>query len=213
MELIPYIPVGGTRDSYSGPRWYWPDQPHSLFMHGLGYVNVRESKPLWPGATGGLIPGDGHRVWKFGAQYMSEQFADLPLRERNFIGLSHALQVMAYLAYRYDYQINSFLSVCGPVRKDMEPQYYALARQCKTWRHVYVADWWMDWTQILGSLFDGGARFRRSISIPGVIDTPLKQITHSNTVRDPKHFMDLRGAILETFPVRMGDFEVTQHSE
>ena len=56
------------------------------------------------------------------------------------------------------------------------------------WTHLY-ADWWRDWTQLGGSLFDWKIRpFRRTMRLDGVEDLKVSGVGHSDLVRKPEHF-------------------------
>ena len=42
-----YVPIGGTRDQFSGPRWWMLDSPHSQWMAEHGYENARPNNELY----------------------------------------------------------------------------------------------------------------------------------------------------------------------
>ncbi len=170
------------------------DSPHSQWMAEHGYENARpNNEPLWSGATGGVIPGDEHRVWRFGGLNTSKLLLALPLEDRNLVCLSHADQVIAYCCVENGVQINNLITLMGPVRKDMEEHYRGLVNQVAgQWVHVH-AQWWKDKMQLLGALFDKGLRYRRAMKIEGVEDVQIKGVSHSSIVRNPEHFDKLLG--------------------
>jgi hypothetical protein len=131
-----------------------------------------------------------HRDWVAGGYALSYFLERLPYEHRNVICHSHGIAPVLYaLALRGDLvPMRRLVSVCSPVRRDLQDVADDARPYVDRWRHVSSSqgDPW----QRLGELFDGhvgwGARkweqAHENVSIPG--------IGHSKLLNDPA-FLDL----------------------
>lgn len=145
----------------------------------------------WTGNVSGvpnILSKGAHRDWVAGGYALAYFLRGLDYADRNLIVHSHGLAPVIYAAVRERVEIRRLISVCSPVRRDLQHQASGAVQRIGRWRHIAAAtgDPW----QRLGELFDGhfgwGERkwkqAHENLSIPG--------IGHSGLLNDPK-FLDL----------------------
>ena len=108
----------------------------------------------------------------------------VPLADRNLIGHSHAMQVIAY-ACAAGLKINRLITIGSPVRKDMRDVYAAARPNVARWLHVHSDR--SDRIQWLGTLFDGHVGVVRRQPFADV-NLGIPQVSHSRLLNDPLCF-------------------------
>lgn len=144
------ILVEGTH----GGQWA---QPGSLFWQ---LLEANGFTPLlfkgWTTDVSGLptLLGAGpHSDWMAGGYSLGYFLEDIPYENRNILCHSHGLNPVLYQATLVRQPIRRLVSVCSPVRADMQATATAAKPLIGRWRHV--ADTHGDHWQRLGELFDG----------------------------------------------------------
>lgn len=135
-----------------------------------------------------------HRDWDVGGNFLAEFLRPSgasvthPLNDyvricdRNVICHSHGLQAVLYACGAYDLRINNLISICSPIRKDME----LLAAQARPniGRWVHVSAKGGDRMQWFGELFDGRLGIVRAAPL-AEWNLQLPGIGHSGLFVDP----------------------------
>lgn len=154
------ILVGGTfafRGSIPVGAWYSPTSLFSAMLTGLG-LDVAGSRPgerafTWSTDLDGIFESD-HVDWKAGGasllEYISPslcQGARIAPADTTIIAHSHARQIVLYAAAA-GLRIGHLVTVCGPVRFDMEDVAKKARPNIGTWTALTSDD--TDWIEILG---------------------------------------------------------------
>ncbi len=130
-----------------------------------------------------------HRDWIAGGYALSYFLRGLDYADRNLIVHSHGLAPVLYACVREKVDIRRLVSVCSPVRRDLQRQAAGAVQRIGRWRHVSSNDG--DFWQWAGELFDGHIQWGRerawkqaheNLRIPG--------IGHSRLFND-RRFLDL----------------------
>jgi hypothetical protein len=128
------------------------------------------------------------RRWEFGSLNIAKEVEDLPIEKRRFLSLSHGMQPLM-IACANGLKVKSFVSIAGPVRKDMEPYYEAAMENIEVYTCVFSDSLWRDRWQILGTIRDGTLRYTRKMKDAYCIGIP---VGHSELVRRAEHRPKLR---------------------
>ena len=173
MKPIYYIPLGGTwaydakldqawgwfRDCpYEPPGWHQVGSDVTEMMGDHGFIRAGDSLPLWSGAIGGWRH---HQPWKAGARNIYDwiQKGHFDASQLNFICYSHAGQVIAYLcAMRPRLPIRSVVTICSPMRRDMDDVWAHSELTPDNHLHLYARGWGDRWRW-----FGQGFRFKRKM--------------------------------------------------
>jgi hypothetical protein len=171
----------------------WASDPASAFRDMLRRHDV--SAVVFEGWTTNIdgVPNilakGRHRDWIAGGYALSYFLQLMPYEDRNIICHSHGLMPVLYACALGPVPVRRVISVCSPVRGDMQATADAAVPHIDRWRHISSSRG--DVMQRLGELFDGyfslwGVRqwkqAHENLSIPG--------IGHSKLLNDPK-FLDL----------------------
>lgn len=108
----------------------------------------------------------------------------VPGAQTNIIAHSHAAQVVLYAAAA-GLKVNTLITVCSPVRHDMDQTIEKARPNITRWLHLHSDH--TDHTQILGQFFDHAVSVKRTFDaadenalVPGV--------GHSGLLHDPENF-------------------------
>lgn len=180
MQTVILVPGtwGGTND------WSCEGSPFRKYLetHGFAALQFRG----WSGDVDGFLydplENGSHADWKAGGWALKYLFAKdtYPV-----IGHSHAGNVIAYAAADTEATISALVTVCTPVRKDMQAVYRRARLNIGHWRHVYASDW--DFIQMAGSLFDRHVGFERKMA-EAHDNVGIPKISHSKLLEDPAYF-------------------------
>lgn len=191
----------GTR-----PRWYKAGSPFVQFLEDHEIEVLSKARPfVWSTDLNGAWIGGGrkqHSDWAAGGQslswYLDPAFPQVGLsllpEQRQIICHSHGLQVALYAAAS-GCEIQTLVSVCSPIRRDMMDVAIAARPRIRCWIHLYSD--WSDLTMLWGEVFDGVFKIERhahwyddhgemrvwadeSLGIPGV--------GHSGLITEPDRF-------------------------
>lgn len=188
-----YVPVAGTHDWAPGTaatRWWQAASPFTQMMRRLGLDRAGQEWPFWSTALAGTVfAGRTRRVWWHGAYVLATFLKTLPLEDRNLIALSHGGQVAAIAASRL-VPVRTLVTVCTPVRRDLDDVYRVVQAR---WLHLYCVGW-SNRLQFLGQR----VRLRWQMPAPAV-NKRLKQIGHSDLLRDPDEFEDVYREVIAPF--------------
>lgn len=149
-----------------GLQWWECTSPFCSFLKTLGIETIGGNRPfIWSTELDGLgwlqrRTVKRHLIWEAAGDnlyaYLKPPlslFDDyVPITDRNVIGHSHALQVIAY-ACAAGLKLNRLVTVGSPVRQDMADVYKAARPNIASWLHVHSDG--SDRIQWFGELFDG----------------------------------------------------------
>jgi hypothetical protein len=190
--------------TWGGENWAAPASEFRQFLEDAGgFIVVRF--PGWSNNLDGIslltkfIQHGKHRTW-IGGGYAFADFVRLLRREYEDVPIaaivhSHAVNIALYgLALSAEEQrpifLDRLISVCSPVRSDMQTPATRAVRQIGQWRHV--SSHAGDPMQRLGEWFDGEIGWnRRSWDIPGatnVTNMTIRDIGHSKLLSDPTKY-------------------------
>lgn len=143
----------------------------------------------WSGDVSGVpnfLASKKHSAWIAGGYAFADFIERLDFHDRNVICHSHGLNPVIYACARRGVKLRRVVSVCSPVRRDMEPQARALVKHCEQWRHVHSDGG--DWMQFFGEVFDRHWGWTRSWRIRGasnLVNVTIPGIGHSKLLNDP----------------------------
>lgn len=150
----------------------------STEIDGMGWLQRRTAKRhlIWQSA--------GINLFAYLKPPMSLQDLYVPIADRNLIGHSHALQVIAY-ACAAGLKINRLITVGSPVRADMADVYRQARPNIASWLHVHSDG--SDRIQWFGELFDGHLGIVREAPLADR-NVLIAKVSHSNLLNDPEAF-------------------------
>jgi hypothetical protein len=193
------IPLKQRVRRMMGLDWWQPRSALDRKLRSLKLEHLNDEHPfLWNTAVGGLefwwrfLSDKGtapdHRDWATAGHHLRlwVELQKVPYRDRNFVLHSHGLQPLMY-ACAQGLVVRNVITVCSPVRADMETV-TALARpRIGHWLHI--SDPEDDATQAAGSMFDGSVRLNRRHPAADVNDQ-VPGINHSNSLHEGE-YLDL----------------------
>jgi hypothetical protein len=179
MQTVILVPGtwGGKND------WSCEGSPFRRYLETRGFNAIQFRG--WSGDVDGLydpLENGSHSDWRAGGWALRYLLARDP---HPIIGHSHAGQVIAYCAAETRTPISALVTVCTPVRKDMEPSYREASLNIGHWRHVYASGW--DLLQRAGELFDGHIGWVRQMA-EAHDNVGIPKIGHSRLFDDPAQF-------------------------
>jgi hypothetical protein len=181
-----WLPVQGTAGLPKDvtKEWWYRDSPLVKELASVGHELIDpDDQFVWSTDIDGVFGND--RDWYAGGKALRYYLRTVPLKDRNIICHSHGLQVVLFACADIpSLPINSLISVCSPVRKDMEQVAIKARPFIGHWRQIYYDGW--DWWQRFGSLFDREFSLRRRHPLADV-NTPAKGIHHSDLLKKAKH--------------------------
>lgn len=184
MAASPVVLIEGT----FGGSWAHPDSPFCAMLHAQGFSPLRFQG--WTGNIGGLpnpFARGNHNDWIAGGHALAYFLTGLPYVDRNVIAHSHGVAVALYAAAVTGVRIRRVISVCSPVRADLQAVATAAAPRIGYWR--YVASVGFDVKQWAGELLDGHLSFRRTHKWTQAHDALfVPKIGHSKLLNDPAYF-------------------------
>lgn len=171
-----------------GGDWAKPRSKFCRMLRANGFNPIRFDG--WTTNVGGvpnILERGKHRDWIAGGYGLGYFLRDLPLESRNIVCHSHGLMPVLYQGVRVKQPIRRLISVCSPVRGDMQTQANGAKKRIARWRHIASVggDPW----QRLGELFDGHFGWGDR-NWPQAENMQIPEIGHSKLLNDPK-FLDL----------------------
>lgn len=146
----------------------------------------------WTGNVSGVpnpLSRGHHRDWIAGGYALAYFLDRLDYNDRNVICHSHGLATVFYAIVRQQVSIRRLISVCSPVRRDMQTQASGAVQRIGRWRAVSSSDW--DFWQWAGEVGDGHWQLTRARAWTQAHEnTPIAGIGHSKLLNDPA-FLDL----------------------
>lgn len=167
LELAGVATIGGARP------FIW-----STEVDGLGWLQRRKAKRhlIWESA--------GDNLFAYLKPPMSLYDDYVPIADRNLIGHSHALQVIAY-ACAAGLKINRLITLGSPIRKDMADIYRQARPNIGHWLHVHSDG--SDKIQWFGELLDGHLGIVREAPLADR-NVLIAKVSHSKLLNDPASF-------------------------
>jgi hypothetical protein len=180
------ITVPGTNGRQLASPWWVSEAPLMVFFGAQrGVVQAYPDDPFdWSTDLDGEFLGDTHSDWQAGGDALRYYLRGMALGCRNVVTHSHGLQVALYAAAK-GCRIDSLVTICGPVRHDMEPVVRLARPHIGLWVHVHSDQ--SDPIQIAGSLFDGGFLPRRDEPLADRNDS-VPGVGHSGLLYEPAYF-------------------------
>lgn len=171
-----------------GGAWAEDGSPFRTMLEREGFRVVRfQGWTLNVGGVPNLLSRGKHRDWCAGGWSLGYLLRGMALEDRNVICHSHGIGPTLYEpASCGQIPINRVISVCSPVRADLQELATEAVKRIGRWRHIAATDG--DPWQRLGEIFDGkiGWNERKwkqaheNLAIPG--------IGHSQLLNDPDYF-------------------------
>lgn len=177
------ITVPGTNGRQLASPWWALGAAFMQFLATRGIAQACPDDPFdWTTNLDGASPGDLHWDWEAGGDAI--RWYVRGMRIVNMITHSHGMQPALHAAAK-GCRLDTLITICGPVRKDMEP-IVALARpKIGTWIHVYSDQ--SDPIQIAGSFFDGSLIQHRNEPLADRNDA-IPGVGHSGLLYEPEFF-------------------------
>lgn len=171
-----------------GGTWAHPDSPFRALLHDQGFNALRFQG--WTGNVGGvpnILARGNHQDWIAGGHALGYFLDRLPYADRNLIAHSHGVAPALYAAALEQTKIRRLISVCSPVRADLQRTATAARPLIGYWRHV--ASIGFDAAQWAGELLDGHLSFTRTHKWTQAHDSMfVPKIGHSRLLNDPDYF-------------------------
>jgi hypothetical protein len=200
--LTPWVGVPGTWGNHrEDGRWWEPGSPLAEHLRSLGLAPLRSDPFVWStDLNGGFFslfrPRKAkHSDWLAGGAALTYYLRNTRLEDRNIIAHSHGLQVVLYACGFYKLEINSLVSVSGPVREDMTEVSRIARPRIGYWTHVHSPG---DRTQWFGEWFDGSLGVVRKHPLAD-LNVGVKGVGHSDLLKDPAAFGDWASLIVPAF--------------
>ena len=192
----------GTADwdpPFNEPKAWWEiGSDFDGVIRPQGIEIVTRAWPWWGTGLNGTVTTSAMRSWWNGAYDWAAALREVPLLDRNLIGHSHAGQLIALmhmLPEPYRVELNSIVTVCTPVRRDL---FEAYGRVKCPWIHLTDRNFWSNRMQIWGALFDRS--WRVDWSMPAPARTHVEPgIGHSRLLRDPLMWRGVINNVLVPF--------------
>lgn len=183
----------------AGLQWWECRSPFGAFLRSMDFNIIGGDRPyIWDTDLDGIgwlhrRPFKKHRNWEAAGlslySYLipplNAQWDDyVPIEDRNLIGHSHAMQVIAY-ACAAGMKVNRLITIGSPVREDMRDVYQLARMNIRNWMHVHSDG--SDRVQWFGELFDGHLGIVRE---QPAADRNLlvANVSHSKLLNDPAAF-------------------------
>lgn len=180
-------------------QWWQAGSDFALFLNRWDIGLIGGARPfIWSTSVDGIgwlfkRPTVKHLTWQ-NAGYCLEQYIRppllaafddyIPLAERNLVGHSHALQVIAY-ACAGGLKINRLITLGSPIREDMADVYKAARPNIGAWLHVHSDG--SDRIQWFGELFDGHLGIVRAAPLADR-NVRIDKVSHSKLLNDAGEF-------------------------
>lgn len=196
VQLVQGTWAWGHRE---GRQWWEAPSPFSLFLEAQHISCIGGLRPfIWNTELDGIgwlwrRPAKKHLNWEsaglnlysYLVPPLSAQYDDyVPIVDRNLIGHSHALQVIAY-ACAAGLKINKLITIGSPIRHDMADVYKSARPNIASWMHVHSDG--SDRIQWFGELFDGHLGIVRQAPLADV-NVMVDNVSHSKLLNDPDAF-------------------------
>jgi hypothetical protein len=153
-----YIPIHGTwAIDENETAWWKTTGPFAQFARRNAMHQWNKLPPfIWSSDINGigytfLAPKTKLVDWLAGGWSLVYYLQNVPEEHRNFIVHSHGLQPLLFCA-SFGYYIHNVVSVCSPIRNDMEDITVRARPYIHKWLHIYDQ---ADRTQFLGQIGDG----------------------------------------------------------
>jgi hypothetical protein len=170
-----------------GGGWAYPGSPLRKKLEARNFKCIRFQG--WSTDVDGVpnflgLEAGKHADWIAGGYAFGYQLASLPFEERNVICHSHGINPVLYQAKNSQVPIRNLVSVCSPVRGDMQETATAARPYIKHWRHISATDW--DFMQRAGELFDGHWNWKQVRKWEQADENvQIPKIGHSKLLNDP----------------------------
>ena len=180
-----YIPVHGTwAIDEKHTAWWKPTGPFALYAKRNNVLQWENLPPfVWSSDISGfsynLQSGNRkHTDWRAGGWSLYYYLSHVPLESRNLVIHSHGLQVVLYCA-SFGLEINNMISVCSPIRSDMNEVAETAKFRIRNWLHLYDNK---DWIQFIGQ-FGDGQFFGSRKSKHATVNQLIKGARHSDLLK------------------------------
>lgn len=182
---IYYIPVHGTwAIDEKQEAWWKVSGAFAKYAKRFG-VNQWDKLPpfIWSSDVNGfgysfLSPKTKLTDWMAGGWSLYYYLLHIPVEHRNLIVHSHGLQPLAFCC-SFGMQVRNVISVCSPIRTDMDFVYDVARRNIQNHLHIYDTS---DWMQRFGQIGDG-KWFGAQKNPYADVNHQMVDINHSDVLR------------------------------
>lgn len=198
--LIPGTYGWGWTDDAA--QWWHPSSPFVAFLQREGFAILGGDCPfVWSTELDGIPnwlkrPKRKHVIWEAGGlnlyAYLANRLVPIeyvPIRDRNIIAHSHAMQVVAY-GCANGLKVNRLLTIGSPVREDMRDVYELARPNIAQWRHLYSDA--SDRIQWFGTLFDGKLGIVRRQAFAD-LNVQVPRVSHSKLLHESSELLKVNG--------------------
>lgn len=180
-----YIPVHGTWGLDDGElAWWKPKSEFAKYATQFNMYQVSGHPFIWTsdltGVTYNLLSRHQKNAdWYAGGWALIYYCGTLAIHNRNIIAHSHGLQVVLY-ACANGLMINNLISVCSPIRADLNEITQIARPRISRWKHIYDSSdriqWW--------GQFGDGRLFGSRESLYADENERVRGISHSDILHD-----------------------------
>lgn len=172
-----------------GGSWAEPGSPFRQMLEANEFNVIRfEGWSLNVGGVPNLLSRGKHRDWVAGGYGLGYLMQRLSFDDCNIVLHSHGIGVALYEMCNVKIPVRRLISVCSPVRRDLQEAANAAKPIIGRWRHIASSNG--DPWQRLGELFDGHLGWDDRTWPQADENVSIPRIGHSKLLNDPK-FLDL----------------------
>jgi len=169
-----------------GSDWAHAESPFCQMLEAKDFAPIRFQG--WTenldGVPNILSKGRKHRDWIAGGYALAYFLSRLDYLDRNLIAHSHGINPVLYAPALTKIKIRRLISICSPVRADMDATATEAVTCIERWRHVASIDW--DFMQWAGEMLDGHLQLTRERRWRQATENVyIKGIGHSNLFKPP----------------------------
>lgn len=172
-----------------GGDWAQPGSPFRQMLEAHAFNVIRfEGWSLNVDGVPNIFSRGKHRDWVSGGFGLGYLMARMSFEDCNIICHSHGIGPVLYELCNVKRPVRRLVSVCSPVRRDLQDTAIAAKPLIGRWRHIASSqgDPW----QRMGELFDGHFGWDERQWAQADENVSIHGIGHSKLLNDPK-FLDL----------------------
>ena len=188
MKRLTLIPGTHAWQPAQTSQWWHPASTFVRYLAQAGFPLVSHEPFVWSSDVDGIFGDRGHSDWRCGGANLYHYLVPvlcpdkrLPPEETVIIAHSHGSQVALYAA-AMGLQIDTLITVAGPVRGDMREVTARARPQIRRWLHLHSDH--SDYMQWLGAIGDGTLGIYRAQPLADE-NVKVPQVGHGGLLNDP----------------------------